>query len=181
MGLLSVLFIQFTWLLNQHSDLFPLNWKCSVRNLDSATSCFLLCCNCGVASLFLCTGNGTMSRRRISVKELGQPDHQGWLYRKKESKGFLGIKWKKYWFVLKKTSLYWYNNQLVSKAAFYRPIYDVDMFSQSLRHSYETAVIVHHCSLCFSLRIRSLLHDLKLSVAQKIQICSFSITVRRCD
>lgn len=56
-----------------------------------------------------------MSRRRISVKELGQPDHQGWLYRKKESKGFLGMKWKKYWFVLKKTSFYWYNNQQASK------------------------------------------------------------------
>ncbi|XP_078145523.1 interactor protein for cytohesin exchange factors 1-like isoform X4 [Centroberyx gerrardi] len=64
-------------------------------------------------------GNGTMSRRRVSVKELGQPDHQGWLYRKKESKGFLGIKWKKYWFVLKKTSLYWYTNQLAEKAEGY--------------------------------------------------------------
>lgn len=61
------------------------------------------------------TGNGTMSRRRISVKELGQPDHQGWLYRKKKGKGFLSIKWKKYWFVLKRTSLYWYTNQLVSE------------------------------------------------------------------
>ncbi|XP_016892515.1 interactor protein for cytohesin exchange factors 1 isoform X2 [Cynoglossus semilaevis] len=60
-----------------------------------------------------------MSRRRISVKELGQPDHQGWLYRKKESKGFLGIKWKKYWFVLKKTALYWYTNQLAEKAEGY--------------------------------------------------------------
>ncbi|KAK0131874.1 Interactor protein for cytohesin exchange factors 1 [Merluccius polli] len=59
-------------------------------------------------------GNVTMSRRRISVKELGQPDHQGWLYRKKDA--FLGIKWKKYWFVLKKTSLYWYNNQLAERA-----------------------------------------------------------------
>lgn len=56
-----------------------------------------------------------MSRRRISVKELGQPDHQGWLYRKKETKGFLGMKWKKYWFVLKKTSFYWYHNQQASK------------------------------------------------------------------
>ncbi|KAM3595004.1 uncharacterized protein V6R79_016982 [Siganus canaliculatus] len=64
-------------------------------------------------------GNGTMSRRRISVKELGEPDHQGWLYRKKESKGFLGIKWKKYWFVLKKTSLYWYANQQAEKAEGY--------------------------------------------------------------
>uniref|UniRef100_A0A3Q3M719 PH domain-containing protein n=1 Tax=Labrus bergylta TaxID=56723 RepID=A0A3Q3M719_9LABR len=63
--------------------------------------------------------NGTMSRRRISVKELGKPDHQGWLYRKKESKGFLGMKWKKYWFVLKRTSLYWYANQLAEKAEGY--------------------------------------------------------------
>uniref|UniRef100_A0A7N8X0H6 Cnksr family member 3 n=1 Tax=Mastacembelus armatus TaxID=205130 RepID=A0A7N8X0H6_9TELE len=68
---------------------------------------------------FLCIGNGTMSRRRVSVKDLGQPDHQGWLYRKKESKGFLGIKWKKYWFVLKKTALYWYTNQLAEKAEGY--------------------------------------------------------------
>ncbi|XP_060939317.1 interactor protein for cytohesin exchange factors 1 isoform X2 [Limanda limanda] len=60
-----------------------------------------------------------MSRRRISVKELGQPDHQGWLYRKKESKGFLGMKWKKFWFVLKKTAFYWYNNQLAEKAEGY--------------------------------------------------------------
>ncbi|KAM8833032.1 connector enhancer of kinase suppressor of ras 3-like [Synchiropus picturatus] len=64
-------------------------------------------------------GNGTMSRRRISVKELGHPDHQGWLYRKKESKAFLGMKWKKYWFVLKRTSLYWYTNQLAEKAEGY--------------------------------------------------------------
>ncbi|CAL8291441.1 unnamed protein product [Gadus morhua 'NCC'] len=59
-------------------------------------------------------GNVTMSRRRISVKELGHPDHQGWLYRKKDA--FLGLKWKKYWFVLKKTSLYWYSNQLAERA-----------------------------------------------------------------
>ncbi|KAM7376526.1 hypothetical protein PAMP_006253 [Pampus punctatissimus] len=64
-------------------------------------------------------GNGTMSRRRISVKELGQPDHEGWLYRKKDSKSFLGIKWKKYWFVLKKTAFYWYANQLAEKAEGY--------------------------------------------------------------
>ncbi|KAM3870883.1 connector enhancer of kinase suppressor of ras 3-like [Diretmus argenteus] len=64
-------------------------------------------------------GNVTMSRRRVSVKELGEPDHQGWLYRKKEGKAFLGIKWRKYWFVLKKTSLYWYSNQMAEKAEGY--------------------------------------------------------------
>ncbi|KAK6488389.1 connector enhancer of kinase suppressor of ras 3-like isoform X1 [Huso huso] len=58
----------------------------------------------------------TMSRRRISCKELGQVDCQGWLYRKRETKGFIGIKWKKYWFVLKRTSLYWYSSQMAEKA-----------------------------------------------------------------
>lgn len=48
------------------------------------------------------------------MKDLDPVDHQGWLYRKNEGKGFLGIKWKKYWFVLKKTSLYWYTNHMVS-------------------------------------------------------------------
>lgn len=101
---------------------------------------------------FLRTGNGTMSRRRVSVKELGQPDHQGWLYRKKESKGFLGIKWKKYWFVLKKTALYWYANQLVSTTPFHQGD-PVMMYTCStvcvcvcVSHSYETAVTAHHCS-----------------------------------
>ncbi|KAJ8290579.1 hypothetical protein GJAV_G00014820 [Gymnothorax javanicus] len=64
-------------------------------------------------------GNSTISRRRISVKELGQADHQGWLYRKRDDKGFLGIKWKKYWFVLKKSSLYWYANPTAEKAEGY--------------------------------------------------------------
>ncbi|KAJ8356118.1 hypothetical protein SKAU_G00189120 [Synaphobranchus kaupii] len=64
-------------------------------------------------------GNVRMSRRRVSVKELGQVDCQGWLYRKKEGKAFLGIKWKKYWFVLKRTSLYWYTGQMSVKAEGY--------------------------------------------------------------
>uniref|UniRef100_A0AAR2LMR9 Cnksr family member 3 n=1 Tax=Pygocentrus nattereri TaxID=42514 RepID=A0AAR2LMR9_PYGNA len=64
-------------------------------------------------------GNATMSRRRVSVKELDPVDYQGWLYRKNEGKGFLGFKWKKYWFVLKKTSLYWYANQMAEKAEGY--------------------------------------------------------------
>uniref|UniRef100_A0A8C1PK69 Connector enhancer of kinase suppressor of ras 3-like n=1 Tax=Cyprinus carpio TaxID=7962 RepID=A0A8C1PK69_CYPCA len=63
-----------------------------------------------------CGGSPRMSRRRVSVKDLKPVDHQGWLYRKKEGKGFLGIKWKKYWFVLKRTSLYWYPNQVAEKA-----------------------------------------------------------------
>lgn len=55
-----------------------------------------------------------MSRRRISCKDLGHADCQGWLYKKKEKGTFLGNKWKKFWVVLKGTSLYWYSNQMVS-------------------------------------------------------------------
>nr|XP_056708734.1 interactor protein for cytohesin exchange factors 1 [Euleptes europaea] len=57
-----------------------------------------------------------MSRRRISCKDLGLADCQGWLYKKKEKGSFIGNKWKKYWCVLKGSSLYWYSNQLAEKA-----------------------------------------------------------------
>ncbi|XP_056423014.1 interactor protein for cytohesin exchange factors 1 isoform X2 [Hyla sarda] len=56
-----------------------------------------------------------MSRRRISCKELGNVDCQGWLYKKKE-KSFLGNKWKKIWAVLKGSCLYWYTGQMAEKA-----------------------------------------------------------------
>lgn len=55
-----------------------------------------------------------MSRRRISCKDLGHADCQGWLYKKKEKGTFLSNKWKKFWVVLKGSSLYWYSNQMVS-------------------------------------------------------------------
>lgn len=59
----------------------------------------------------------SMSRRRISCKDLGQADCQGWLYKKKEKKGaFLGNKWKKFWSVLKESALYWYTSQMAEKA-----------------------------------------------------------------
>ncbi|XP_011241382.1 interactor protein for cytohesin exchange factors 1 isoform X1 [Mus musculus] len=57
-----------------------------------------------------------MSRRRISCKDLGHADCQGWLYKKKEKGTFLSNKWKKFWVVLKGSSLYWYSNQMAEKA-----------------------------------------------------------------
>uniref|UniRef100_A0A3Q1F380 Interaction protein for cytohesin exchange factors 1 n=1 Tax=Acanthochromis polyacanthus TaxID=80966 RepID=A0A3Q1F380_9TELE len=57
-----------------------------------------------------------MSRRRVSVKDLGVVDCQGWLLRRKEGRSFLGSKWKRYWFVLKKCSLYWYTDKTAEKA-----------------------------------------------------------------
>ncbi|XP_023681667.2 connector enhancer of kinase suppressor of ras 3 [Paramormyrops kingsleyae] len=63
--------------------------------------------------------NRTMSRRKISVKELGVTECQGWLHKKREVKAFLGIKWRKYWFVLKQTLLYWYTEPTAEKAMGY--------------------------------------------------------------
>ncbi|XP_060908711.1 connector enhancer of kinase suppressor of ras 3 [Labrus mixtus] len=57
-----------------------------------------------------------MNRRQVSVKDLGVLDCEGWLHRRKAGRSFLGSKWKRYWFVLKKSSLYWYKDQMAEKA-----------------------------------------------------------------
>ncbi|XP_030075276.1 connector enhancer of kinase suppressor of ras 1 [Microcaecilia unicolor] len=57
-----------------------------------------------------------LSRRRVSCRELGQADCDGWLLKKKDHPGFMSQKWKRFWFVLKGHSLYWYNNPNDEKA-----------------------------------------------------------------
>uniref|UniRef100_A0AAQ5Y3L4 Uncharacterized protein n=1 Tax=Amphiprion ocellaris TaxID=80972 RepID=A0AAQ5Y3L4_AMPOC len=63
--------------------------------------------------------NGSLtsaSRRRISCKDLGHGDCEGWLWKKKDAKGYFTQKWRKYWFILKESCLYWYTNQNDEKA-----------------------------------------------------------------
>ncbi|XP_019740331.1 connector enhancer of kinase suppressor of ras 2 isoform X3 [Hippocampus comes] len=57
-----------------------------------------------------------LSRRRVSCKALGRGDCEGWLWRKRDAKGYFSHKWKKYWFVLKDNCLYWYINEEDEKA-----------------------------------------------------------------
>ncbi|XP_026160614.1 connector enhancer of kinase suppressor of ras 1 isoform X2 [Mastacembelus armatus] len=58
-----------------------------------------------------------MSRRRVSCRELGRPDCDGWLWKKrKESSVFITQKWQRFWFILKGPSLYWYTSQQDEKA-----------------------------------------------------------------
>lgn len=58
-----------------------------------------------------------MSRRRVSCRELGRPDCDGWLWKKrKESSVFIAQKWQRFWFVLKGPSFYWYTSQQDEKA-----------------------------------------------------------------
>uniref|UniRef100_A0A8C4ISU2 Connector enhancer of kinase suppressor of ras 2 n=1 Tax=Dicentrarchus labrax TaxID=13489 RepID=A0A8C4ISU2_DICLA len=54
--------------------------------------------------------------RRISCRDLGQGDCEGWLWKKKDAKTYFSQKWKKYWFILKDTCLYWYMNEEDEKA-----------------------------------------------------------------
>jgi len=58
----------------------------------------------------------TEEHRRISCKDLGGGDCQGWLLMKKKDCGFslLRRKWDKFWFVLAKKNLYYYKEPNVS-------------------------------------------------------------------
>uniref|UniRef100_A0A8C3XNC6 Connector enhancer of kinase suppressor of Ras 1 n=1 Tax=Chelydra serpentina TaxID=8475 RepID=A0A8C3XNC6_CHESE len=57
-----------------------------------------------------------LSRRRVSCRELGKVDCDGWLLKKKDHVGFMSQKWKRCWFVLKGHVLYWYNQPSDEKA-----------------------------------------------------------------
>ena len=53
--------------------------------------------------------------RRVSCRDLGQGDCQGWLHLKKEGRGFLHAdKWAKRWLVLRGHKLYGYKDKDVS-------------------------------------------------------------------
>ncbi|XP_025781557.1 connector enhancer of kinase suppressor of ras 1 [Puma concolor] len=57
-----------------------------------------------------------LSRRRVSCRELGQPDCDGWLLLRKVAGGFMGPRWRRCWFVLKRHTLYWYRQPQDEKA-----------------------------------------------------------------
>ncbi|XP_051027707.1 LOW QUALITY PROTEIN: connector enhancer of kinase suppressor of ras 1 [Acomys russatus] len=57
-----------------------------------------------------------LSRRRVSCRELGLPDCDGWLLLRKVAGGFMGPRWRRCWFVLKGHTLYWYRQPQDEKA-----------------------------------------------------------------
>uniref|UniRef100_UPI0037E76DB0 connector enhancer of kinase suppressor of ras 1 n=1 Tax=Semicossyphus pulcher TaxID=241346 RepID=UPI0037E76DB0 len=58
-----------------------------------------------------------LSRRRVSCRELGRPDCDGWLWKKRKESGvFIAQKWQRFWFILTGHSLYWYTSQQDEKA-----------------------------------------------------------------
>ncbi|XP_028937196.2 connector enhancer of kinase suppressor of ras 1 isoform X2 [Ornithorhynchus anatinus] len=57
-----------------------------------------------------------LSRRRVSCRDLGRADCDGWLLRKKDHAGFMAQKWRRCWVVLKGHTLYWYSHPQDEKA-----------------------------------------------------------------
>ncbi|KAG7314377.1 hypothetical protein KOW79_021680 [Hemibagrus wyckioides] len=51
-----------------------------------------------------------------SLRTKTKKKSRGWLWKKKDASGYFTQKWKKYWFVLKDSDLYWYTNQNDEKA-----------------------------------------------------------------
>uniref|UniRef100_A0A7N6BNA6 Connector enhancer of kinase suppressor of Ras 2a n=1 Tax=Anabas testudineus TaxID=64144 RepID=A0A7N6BNA6_ANATE len=75
------------------------------------------CSVCVCVCVCVCTCKDRINfRRRVSCKALGRGDCEGWLWRKRDAKGYFSQKWKKYWFVLKDNCLYWYINEEDEKA-----------------------------------------------------------------
>uniref|UniRef100_A0A8C7U249 Connector enhancer of kinase suppressor of Ras 2b n=1 Tax=Oncorhynchus mykiss TaxID=8022 RepID=A0A8C7U249_ONCMY len=89
------------------------------------------------ASLYHVTGDSlsSISKRRISCKDLGRGDCEGWLWKKKDAKSYFSQKWKKYWFILKDTCLYWYMNEEDEKAEGFvsLPEFKIDRASECRR------------------------------------------------
>lgn len=57
-----------------------------------------------------------LERRKISVKDLGSGDLQGWLYQRCRSKNTSNVNWDLRWYVLVGNTLYGFKNKDVSIA-----------------------------------------------------------------
>ncbi|XP_077649756.1 uncharacterized protein LOC113199935 [Urocitellus parryii] len=52
----------------------------------------------------------------MACTELGHGKCEGWLWKKRESRGISFFNWKRYWFILKHSTLYWFSHLNDSKA-----------------------------------------------------------------
>uniref|UniRef100_F6W3Y2 Connector enhancer of kinase suppressor of Ras 2 n=1 Tax=Monodelphis domestica TaxID=13616 RepID=F6W3Y2_MONDO len=91
--------------------------------------------NSFLSSAMFVTSYPLGSRRRISCKDLGHGDCEGWLWKKNDGKSYFTQKWRKYWFILKDSSLYWYTNPEDEKAEGFisLPEFRIDQASECRR------------------------------------------------
>ncbi|XP_029649107.1 uncharacterized protein LOC115222874 isoform X3 [Octopus sinensis] len=73
------------------------------------------------------TSKRVAADRRISCKDLGRGDCEGWLYKKKQSAGPLGKNWKKRWCILKESNMFHYkrNDDLKAEGVIHLPAFKV--------------------------------------------------------
>uniref|UniRef100_A0A3B4XUS0 Connector enhancer of kinase suppressor of Ras 2 n=1 Tax=Seriola lalandi dorsalis TaxID=1841481 RepID=A0A3B4XUS0_SERLL len=91
------------------------------------------------SSLLSRSKKSSISKRRISCRDLGQGDCEGWLWKKKDAKTYFSQKWKKYWFILKDTCLYWYMNEEDEKAEGFvsLPEFKIDRATECRRKAFK--------------------------------------------
>uniref|UniRef100_A0A0L8I2N8 PH domain-containing protein n=1 Tax=Octopus bimaculoides TaxID=37653 RepID=A0A0L8I2N8_OCTBM len=98
------------------------------------------------------TSKRVAADRRISCKDLGRGDCEGWLYKKKQSAGPLGKNWKKRWCVLKESNMFHYkrNDDLKAEGVIHLPAFKVspapEMKSKKFEHG---AFKVHNAGTTF--------------------------------
>ncbi|XP_042125067.2 connector enhancer of kinase suppressor of ras 2-like isoform X3 [Peromyscus maniculatus bairdii] len=65
----------------------------------------------------------------IACTEMGHGKCEGWLWHKRESRGISFFSWKKYWFILKHSTLYWFSHLNDTKADgfIYLPEFRIDL------------------------------------------------------
>lgn len=87
--------------------------------------------------------------RRISCKDLGKGDCEGWLYKKKQSAGPLGKNWKKRWCVLKDSNMFHYkrNDDLKAEGVIHLPAFKVSPATEM--KSKKFAFKVHNAGTTF--------------------------------
>ena len=69
----------------------------------------------GVIERQLCWPAVVGVNRRISCKDLGGGDCQGWLWKKRDGSGLMAGRWVKYWFVLHSSNLFYYKDPEVGR------------------------------------------------------------------
>ncbi|XP_052808518.1 uncharacterized protein LOC128237217 isoform X2 [Mya arenaria] len=92
--------------------------------------------------------------RRISCKDLGQGDCQGWLYKRRSKGGFLHSPWQHRWCIIKDYNLFCYHDKESIKAevVIHLPAFQVSPLSSSELKTTKFAFKIHNSgtSFCFA-------------------------------
>nr|XP_034333756.1 connector enhancer of kinase suppressor of ras 2 isoform X5 [Crassostrea gigas] len=89
--------------------------------------------------------------RRVSCKDLGTGDCQGWLYKKRDKGGFMASHWAKRWCVIKQYNMYFYRDQedLKAEGVLHLPAFQVSPAPEVKTKKFPYAFKVHNLGTSF--------------------------------